>query len=338
MILRVTHYMRRVPLPAFSIERLSEDIRGAFPRDVHVTVWTCRHYSKGLWPRFQDMWSARAAEGDINHVTGDVHYLTLLLDHKRTILTIHDLVSLGRLRGLKRWIFWLVWYWLSVRCSRAVVVISESTRRQLLESVRCAPEKVRVIHNCVSDEFVATPHVFNSGCPRILFVGTTPNKNLERVAEALAGIRCRLIVVGPLAPTQRDTLARCSIDYDNLVSLSRNEMLAQYIAADILLFASTYEGFGLPIVEANAVGRPVVTSNVSSMPEVAGDAACLVDPFDVASIRAGVRKIIDEESYRAGLIAAGLVNATRFTAAAVAAKYASLYREVAGVGTRRDTP
>ena len=97
----------------------------------------------------------------------------------------------------------------------------------------------------------------------------------------------------------------------------------------MLMFASTYEGFGLPIVEANAVGRPVVTSNLSPMPEVAADAACLVDPHDVGSIRVGVKRIINDGLYRESLVAAGYRNAQRFRPATVAGNYALLYRQVA---------
>jgi glycosyltransferase involved in cell wall biosynthesis len=86
----------------------------------------------------------------------------------------------------------------------------------------------------------------------------------------------------------------------------------------------------LPIVEGQAVGRPVVTSNCSSMAEVAGDSACLVDPLDVASIRAGVARVCGDADYRAELVRRGFENVKRFSARAVAEQYAALYREVAG--------
>lgn len=332
MTIKITHFMRRPRRNVFSIERLYEDVRGAMPGDCDVTVWTCRHFSNGLWPRMKDAWAARKAQGDVNHVTGDVHYLTFLLDPERTVLTVHDLVLLGRLKGIRRWIVWLLWYWLPVRRSRAVVTISETTRAALLAAVRCDPQKVRVIHNPVSEEFQPAPRRFNSVCPRILQMGTAWNKNVERVAEALEGIPCRLAVVGPLSDAQTEMLRRHGIDWENHVGLSRQALVAQYAEADMLLFASTYEGFGLPIVEAQAVGRPVVTSNILSMPEVAADGACLVDPFDAGSIRAGVLRVMEDEDYRRGLVAAGLRNVERFRTSSVAESYAALYREVASRG------
>ncbi|MGI6245944.1 MAG: glycosyltransferase family 4 protein [Pseudochelatococcus sp.] len=338
-MLRVTHFMRRPGPNAFSMERLYEDVRQALPADCRVKVWICRHFSRGFWPRVKDVWLARAQQGDVNHVTGDVHYLTFLLDSRRTVLTVHDLVMLERLRGVRRFALWLLWYWLPVQRSRAIVVISETTRSRLLDSVRCDPGKVVVIHNNVSDEFRPVPRTFADTCPRILQIGTKTNKNLERVAEALSGMTCRLVIVGPLSEAQQSMLHRYGIDYESHVGLSREALVAQYVAADMLLFASTYEGFGLPIVEAQAVGRPVVTSNLSAMPEVAGEAACLVNPFDVTSIRAGVQRLVNDAAYRNDLIARGLENAKRFRASQVAARYAALYRGVAegaGQGISRE--
>jgi len=211
-------------------------------------------------------------------------------------------------------------------------VISESTRAALLESVRCDPSKVRVIHNNVSDEFRPMSRSFDRENPRVLQIGTGWNKNVERVAEALTGIRCRLAIVGELSSAQISTLLCHGIDYENLIGLSREALVAEYAASDLLVFASIYEGFGLPIIEAQAIGRPVVTSNISAMPEVAGDAACFVDPIEVSSIRAGILRVIDDENYRRQLVDAGFHNVERFRTAAVAARYEALYREIADCG------
>jgi glycosyltransferase involved in cell wall biosynthesis len=96
----------------------------------------------------------------------------------------------------------------------------------------------------------------------------------------------------------------------------------------MLVFASIYEGFGLPIVEAQATGRPVVTSTTCSMPEVAGSAACLVNPFDVASIREGIVKVIDDQAYRDELVRLGFENVKRFRADYISAQYGKIYKDL----------
>jgi glycosyltransferase involved in cell wall biosynthesis len=197
-----------------------------------------------------------------------------------------------------------------------------------LSHVACPSDKIRVIHDCVSSEFQPVDTSFNRDCPRILFVGTSPNKNLERTAEAITGIECRLVIVGRLSSEQREKLEAHHVAFESLVNLADEELRREYERCDLLVFPSTYEGFGLPIVEAQAVGKPVVTSNLSSMPEVAGAGACLVDSWSTESIRKGVLRVIRDDSYRNQLVAEGFRNVQRFQPEAVANEYAKLYREM----------
>jgi len=264
----------------------------------------------------------------VNHITGDVHYLALGLDGPRTLLTIHDCVSLERLSGLKRALLRWFWYEAPIRRVAMVSVVSESSRRELLRLTNCDPSKVRTIHNCIGEEFVPSEKVFSTVEPVFLQVGTGKNKNFERTIPALAGLRCRLKLIGKLNGEQLELLKDCGIRYTNVPQATDVELVEAYRQSDIVLFASTYEGFGLPIVEANATGRAVLTSNLLSMPEVAGESACLVDPFDVGAIRAGVLKMLNGGGYRNHLIEAGLQNAKRFTAGRIAAQYAGLYEEI----------
>ncbi|NJL74867.1 MAG: glycosyltransferase family 4 protein [Saprospiraceae bacterium] len=105
-------------------------------------------------------------------------------------------------------------------------------------------------------------------------------------------------------------------------------MVQQYLDCDILVYVSTYEGFGMPIIEANSVERPVLTSNVTSMPDVAGNAACLVDPFDVQAIRQGLLQIINDATYREQLLANGRINKLRFDPDYIANSYYELYKKI----------
>ena len=96
----------------------------------------------------------------------------------------------------------------------------------------------------------------------------------------------------------------------------------------MVVFTSTYEGFGLPILEAQATGRPVVTSDLCSMPEVAGKSACLVDPYDENSIRSCIMQIIEDTAYREWLVDEGLRNVEKYQPKEIARRYFTLYREI----------
>lgn len=327
--MRVVQFQRKPLASNFSIERLFEDVRRNLDNEMSIELVINVNASKGICPRLRDIWFAAGRQGDVNHVTGDIHYITYGLDRKRTILTVHDCVSLERLRGWRRAVLWLLWYWLPLHQVRCVTVVSEFTKRELLRYVRYDPARIVVIHNPVSGEFTFSDKDLNLAHPRILQVGTNSNKNLRRVVEALRGIPCRLVVIGPISPGDTDSLAKADIEWENYVALSRAQLVEQYRQADMVMFASTYEGFGLPIVEANAIGRPVITSNICAMPEVAADAACIVDPFDVSSIRAGVERLRTDSGYCRQLVAAGRNNAERFRVARIAAQYAALYRRIA---------
>jgi glycosyltransferase involved in cell wall biosynthesis len=118
------------------------------------------------------------------------------------------------------------------------------------------------------------PRESTGGPPVVLCVGTTPNKNLERTADALRGLEVDLRVIGRLSDEQRRHLDGTGLRWTHATSLNAAEMRRAYDECDVVAFASTYEGFGMPIVEANAVGRPVVTGGRAPMNWVAGDSAC----------------------------------------------------------------
>lgn len=161
--------------------------------------------------------------------------------------------------------------------------------------------------------------------PRILFLGTSENKNLMRSAKALQDLNCIFVVVGCLTSKQKNQLSQLRIRWEQFQGLRSDQLIEQYVASDLILFPSLYEGFGLPIIEAQAVGRPVVTSKLEPMAHVSGGAACLVDPYSIDSIRAGVLRVMEDGSYRNSLIQQGRVNVQRYSLAAIARDYERLY-------------
>ncbi len=313
----------------FSIEFIFQDIRSRLPESIFSRVLVSKYESNGIFKRLYNTLEAAFCKADVKHITGDVHYLALFLRGKKTILTIHDCFFLYKVSGFARWFHKKFWYDIPLKKCRYIVAITEATKREILKLADCDPNKIVVIPSLISSQFQPNPKPFNKQKPVILHVGLAPNKNIERLAEALEGIPCHLSVLGKLEDWHIEMLEKHGIEYSCSYNISDNDVLAMYEACDMLAFASTYEGFGMPIVEANAVGRAVLTSNISSMPFVAGDAACLVDPFDVHSIQQGLLKIINDDKYREQLIENGYVNRQRFDPDAIAVQYARLYFEVA---------
>jgi glycosyltransferase involved in cell wall biosynthesis len=327
--IEVVHFQRRALVRQYSVERLFDDVRKALPRDIRVTLRINKYPSQGIFNRVYDTLSARVNRGPVNHVLGDVQYLASFLPRDRTIVTVLDCVSLERLTGIKRWVLWLFWYWWPLKRSAHVTVISEFSGEALRRWVRYPAERIHVIPPTLSSEFQPSPRVPDHERPRLLQVGTRPNKNLERVVEAIAGLEVSLVIVGTPDEEIRARMKILGIEHEVHVDLSREELVEEYRQADIVIFASTYEGFGLPIIEAQAIGRPVVAGNVCAMPEAAGDAACMVDPFDVADIRRGICRLLEDSEFAEALIERGFANARRYAPERIAEAYAEVYRLVA---------
>ena len=209
-----------------------------------------------------------------------------------------------------------------------MTMVSTATKNELLKYAKIDPLKIHIIYVPISPLFKACKKQFNKQEPVILQVGTKLNKNVVRLVQALRGIKCKLEIVGKVDDVLLRELRINNVKFDSYINLTDGEIVEKYGQADIIAFVSTYEGFGMPIVEGNAVGRVVVTSNIVSMPEVAGNAAHLVNPFDVKSIHAGIIKVIEDDHYREKLIANGFINRKRFESSTIANQYYEVYKSL----------
>ncbi len=190
-----------------------------------------------------------------------------------------------------------------IKEAQRIIVPSETSKKDLVR-LGASEGNVRVIPEAVGDDFKpARREVVNKIKKKyriygtyLLFVGTNPRKNLVRAVRAFENARGEgmvdeLVIVGGVESKIKDTQGVKMVGY-----VDTRDLVALYSGASALLYPSLYEGFGLPILEAMATGCPVVTSNLSSMPEVAGKAAVLVNPKDIVSISEGIRTAIRRAS------------------------------------------
>jgi glycosyltransferase involved in cell wall biosynthesis len=284
--------------------------------------------------------AARSERPDLVHAI----YFAPFAAGRPVVLTVHDIsyeIHPGffgrkeRLRGrtLVR---------SGARRAAAVVTVSETSRRDIIERYGLPDERVVAIHNGVSERFLTAPAAviepIGDRPIRILAVGTLqPRKNLLRLLDAVRQVAAsrpaHLRVVGPdghQARVIRDALGD-AVEAEIVGYVPDERLPDEYAAADMLVYPSIYEGFGLPVVEAMAVGLPVVTSTGGSLPEIAGDAALLVDPLDVDGIARAILRLADDTGLRERSAAAGRERARRFTWSASADAHLAVYRAVAGV-------
>jgi glycosyltransferase involved in cell wall biosynthesis len=280
------------------------------------------------------------------------HYVLPPAIRCRSVVTIHDCIHLrfpqylpGRLAHL----YARAAMWTAVRKADRVLTVSEASKRDILRYFDVPPEKVSVIYNAIDERFLGPPNLermeqvrqrFQLDHPFVLYVGNIkPHKNIGRLIEAFGRARgegpdgLKLVIIGDEIskyPALRQAVHRHRLDkHVRFFGFQPLDTLAAfYRQARAFVFPSLYEGFGLPPLEAMACGTPVVTSNVSSLPEVAGEAALLVDPDDADAIAEGIRRAVADEVLRADLIARGLARARMFSWARSVAAIHGIYMDV----------
>ncbi len=271
-----------------------------------------------------------------------------------TVLTIHDLNVLRFPELFRPWFRHYARFVLprAARAADAVIAVSQATKVDIIEALAIPEQRVVVVPNGVDPCFRPGPAEHDGaqdvrrrfGLPRafVLTVGAVePRKNLPRLLQAVARLRARpdtadvvLVHAGPdgwLAGDVSRTVQALNLSsaVRFLGYVPRAELAALYCAARLCAYPALYEGFGLPVAEAMACGCPVVTSNVSSLPEVAGDAALLVDAHSVEEIAAGVAALWTDAARRRELSVKGRVRAACFTWERAALETAALYATVA---------
>jgi glycosyltransferase involved in cell wall biosynthesis len=260
------------------------------------------------------------------------------------VVTLHDFIpmhvpALFNGKAINRW-----WYGQQMRLARRarrLICVSQATRDDALRFMGAEEERCTVIYEGVDRAvfYPKTPPLPATDPPYILFVGGDyVNKNRPAALAAFArlaqdtALPHHLVLVGRDA-TPDDELAQRTPGLDlrrlrRIQQVNQAELASLYRQADLFLFPSTCEGFGLPVLEAMASGAPVVTSTASSLPEVAGQAALLVDPHDAAGLAAAMVQVLTDRALHGRLRAAGLARAVEFTWQAAAEQTLAVYHQV----------
>jgi len=291
------------------------------------------------------------------------HYVLPLFTPCRAVVTVHDVIHLlfpqylpSRFAG--RYARFMIRR--AVERAALVLTVSHASKRDLLTFFDLDPEKILVVPNGIDlgmaeglpvEMLTRVRERFQITGRFLLFAGNIkPHKNLERVIAAFAQLKSSpdfadltLIVSGDEIskyPELRRAVerhrVRASVRFFGFVA--EDTLVALYQMADVFVFPSLYEGFGLPPLEAMANGTPVVTSNISSLPEVVGDAALTVDPYNIDDIAHAIRRLLTDRQLRARLITDGYERARGFSWERSVAQIHAAYQRVLAVPHPASTP
>ena len=282
------------------------------------------------------------------------HYVLPALTPCRSVVTIHDCIHLRFPQYLPNragYAYARASLWTATHRADRVITVSEASKRDILRYFRVPESRIDVIYNAIDDRFWQEPsgdemervrQRYQLIAPFVLYAGNIkPHKNLERLIEAFHLLRqtgaelrdVQLLIIGD--EISKYATLRRAVHRHKLHKHVRffgfvpdQTLAALYRLADAFVFPSLYEGFGLPPLEAMASGTPVITSNVSSLPEVVGDAALMIDPYEPQAIADAMRRVLLEPELRADLRARGLARAREFSWERSIRRVREIYGEV----------
>jgi glycosyltransferase involved in cell wall biosynthesis len=281
------------------------------------------------------------------------HYVLPPLTPCKSVVTIHDCIHLRFPQYLpNRLGYAYAWssMWLATRRANRVLTVSEASKRDILRYYSIPDQRIDVIYNAIDDRLGEEPSPediervrdrYQLNAPYVLYAGNIkPHKNLERLIEAFHTLRqdpdlghVKLLIIGDEVSkyaTLRRAVHRYKLHkYVRFFGFVPDKTLAVfYRLARVFVFPSLYEGFGFPPLEAMASGAPVITSNVSSLPEVVGDAALLIDPHDPKAIAEAMRRVLMDSDLREDLRQRGLRRVKEFSWERSVRRVREIYDEV----------
>ena len=308
-----------------SVEKLFKTIAKDKDCNLNFKFLVCPFHSNGFFKRIYNCFWAFWNQGEINHISGDINFISLFLNKNKTINTFLDCYSLRRLSGLKRIIYKYFWFYLPIKNSKYVTTISNFSKKELKKFININ-KKIHVVSAFLPDGNYKINRKIKKN--KILIIGTTKNKNLDRILISIKDIKMETIIIGKINENQIKYLIENQIKYKNYINISEAKLINCYNQARVLLFPSLYEGFGLPIIEAQRMSVPVITSNISPMKEIANKSAILVNPKDINDIRKKLNKICFDSKLRKTIIKKGYINSLNFNPKVFKKLYFDLYEKI----------
>lgn len=325
-----------------------EFVHDLSPRFTPVTVRSA-NYSVG--EQFTVPLALRRTKPDLFHAP---HYVVSPFTRRPFVVTIHDCIHLRfpqYLPNRRALTYARAMMRMAVRRSERILTVSQASRDDIVQLLGVSADKIEVIPNGIDERLARPPSEEEIARVRqrfqlqdrfVLYAGNIkPHKNVDRLIEAFSILKqehpgeTKLVIIGDETskyPILRRLVHRHRLhQHVRFLGFVPDETLAAlYRLASVFVFPSLYEGFGLPPLEAMALGTPVVTSNVSSLPEVVGDAALLIDPMDPHAIATAMARLLTDATLRDDLIDRGFKRVQDFSWARSAARTREVYAEVAG--------
>lgn len=291
--------------------------------------------------RFNTLWrdvilplKLKNLELDLLHDPRQIGFPPLFSVPFKTIITIADLMPMlfPKLYSVRAVMRHKLLGAKIIRSADRIIAISESTKRDLINYLKAPEEKIRVIYLAAGNNFkqlqpgevAEFKHKYNLDFPFILFVGLLhPPKNIPRLIRAYhkisnPGLGHKLVIAGKKGPKCKEifeTAEKLNLQREVIFTgyIPDDDLPRLYNAADLFVFPSLYEGFGMPPLEAMACGTPVITSNTSSLPEVVGDAGITLNPYDVDGLARAMQEVLTNDRLRLKMVKKGLEQAKKFS-------------------------
>jgi glycosyltransferase involved in cell wall biosynthesis len=262
----------------------------------------------------------------------------------KKVTTLHDLIPITHPETEKKlnWLYWKLNFWLVSKFADKIITVSNFSKQQIIENYKVDKGKITVIYHGADKkiekrnkkEIEQVKKKYNLKNKFLLFVGTIqPRKNTIRCIEAISLFREKnkekldFVIAG-----RKGWKVNSKLLNKNFVKIlgfvPEKDLANLYKNAEALLYVSLNEGFGFPIIEAQSYGCPVITSNISSMPEIAGKGAILVNPYNINEIKTAIKKLTRDKSLRDNLIKEGYKNKKRFSWEKCARKTLNIYKNI----------